>query len=101
MVGELRLLLEVVVGPRTQGSGTKFVQGARRGGWPQGLLAFVVEQRGWELDVMVLGLVFAVLIHLTRTHRRGRPKAPQVVPDSRLGNGQVVKQRAPGAVWSR
>jgi len=38
-------------------------------------------------------VVFGVLIHCIKTKRRGRPKAPEVVPDPRLRYGQVVKER--------
>lgn len=92
MARESRLLLEVVVGPRTQESATKLVEGtAKRLApecWP------LWSSDGWEPYLMALTIVFAVLIHFIHPKRRGRPKEPQVVPDPRLRYGQVVKQRA-------
>lgn len=91
MARESRLMLEVVVGPRTQESATKLVEGAAKrlnqGCWP------LWSSDGWEPYVAALTIVFAVLIHFIRPKRRGRPKQPQVVPDPRLRYGQVVKQR--------
>jgi hypothetical protein len=88
---ESRLWLEVVVGPRTQESATKLVEGAARrlakGGWP------LWSSDGGEPYVFALTLVLAVLIHFIRTKRRGRLPTSQVVPDPRLRYGQVVKQR--------
>lgn len=92
MERQSRLLLEVVVGPRTQESATKLVEGAAnrltQDCWP------LWSSDGWEPYVTALTLVFAVLIHFIRLKRPGRPKEPQVVPDPRLRYGQVVKQRA-------
>jgi hypothetical protein len=91
MARESRLLLEVVVGPRTQDSATKLVEGAAGrlspGCWP------LWSSDGWESYVISLTLVFAVLIHFIRPKRRGRAKQPEVVPDPRLRYGQVVKRR--------
>jgi IS1 family transposase/transposase-like protein len=91
MARESRLLLEVVVGPRTQESATKLVEGAAKrlapGCWP------LWSSDGWEPYLLALTIVFAVLIHFIRAKRRGRPKDPQVVPDPRLRYGQVIKQR--------
>ena len=91
MARESRLLLEVVIGPRTQESATELVEGAAKrltqGCWP------LWSSDGWEPYVWALTLVFAVLIHFIRLKRRGRPKQPQVVPDPRLRYGQVIKQR--------
>jgi|SRR5215204_524202 len=91
MVRESRLLLEVVVGPRTEESARKLVEGAAGrlvlGCWP------LWSSDGWEPYVAALTAVFSVLIHFIRIRRRGRPKQPRVVPDARLRYGQVVKQR--------
>jgi IS1 family transposase/transposase-like protein len=91
MVRESRLLLEVVVGPRTEESAMKLVEGAAKrlasGCWP------LWSSDGWEPYVAALTVVFAVLIHFIRGKGRGRPKESQVVPDPRLRYGQVVKQR--------
>jgi hypothetical protein len=91
MERDSRLLLEVVVGPRTQESATNLVDGAARsladGNWP------LWSSDGWEPYVTALTVVFAVPIHFIQPKRRGRPKESQVVPDPRLRYGQVVKQR--------
>ena len=91
LVRESRLLLEVVVGPRTQASATQLVEGAARrlapACWP------LWSSDGWEPYRFALTVVFAVLIHFIKGKGRGRPKAPQVVPDPRLRYGQVIKQR--------
>lgn len=92
MARESRLILEVVVGPHTQESATKLVEGAARrlapGCWP------LWSSDGWKPYVFALTVAFAVLIHFIRGKGRGRPKDSQVVPDPRLRYGQVVKQRA-------
>src|SRR5262249_39769571 len=36
---------------------------------------------------------FAVLIHFIHPKRPGRPKEPQIAPDPRMRNGQVINQR--------
>jgi transposase-like protein len=91
MVRESRLLLEVVVGPRTEKSALALVEGAARrlvaGCWP------LWSSDGGEPYVSALTVVFAVLIHFIRGKRRGRPKESQVVPDPRLRYGQVIKRR--------
>jgi len=91
MERQSRLLLEVVVGPRTEQSALKLVDGAadrlEPNCWP------LWSSDGWEPYRFALTVVFATLIHFIRTKRRGRPKEPQVVPDPRLRYGQVVKQR--------
>jgi hypothetical protein len=92
MARESRLMLEVVVSPRTQESATKLVEGAANrlapGCWP------LWSSDGWELYLFALTVVFAVLIHFIKGKGRGRPKDSQVVPDPRVRYGQVVKQRA-------
>jgi transposase-like protein/IS1 family transposase len=92
MARESRLMLEVVVGPRTQESATKLVEGAAKrlvpGCWP------LWSSDGWELYLFALTVVFAVLIHFIKGKGRGRPKDSQVVPDPRVRYGQVVKQRS-------
>lgn len=91
MARESRLMLEVVVGPRTQESATKLVEGAARrlaaDCWP------LWSSDGWEPYRFALTLVYAVLIHFIKGKGPGRPKESQVVPDPRLSYGQVVKQR--------
>jgi len=91
MERQSRLLLEVVVGPRTQESATKLVEGAAKrlapDCWP------LWSSDGWEPYLFALTVVFAVLIHFIKGKGPGRPKQPQVVPDPRLRYGQVVKQR--------
>jgi transposase-like protein/IS1 family transposase len=87
-----RLMLEVVVGPRTQESATELVEGAARrlasDCWP------LWSSDGWEPYLFALTVVFAVLIHFIKGKGRGRPKESQVVPDPRVRYGQVIKQRA-------
>jgi transposase-like protein/IS1 family transposase len=91
MVRESRLLLEVVVGPRTEDSALKLVEGAAGrladGSWP------LWSSDGWDPYVTTLTVVFAVLIHFIRGWRRGRPREPRIVSDPRLRYGQVIKQR--------
>lgn len=86
-----RLLLEVVVGPRTEESAMDLVEGAAQrltsDCWP------LWSSDGWEPYVTALTVVFGILIHFIRARRRGRPKQPQIVPDPRLRYGQVVKHR--------
>jgi transposase-like protein/IS1 family transposase len=92
MARESRLMLEVVVGPRTQESATQLVEGAAgrlaSDCWP------LWSSDGWEPYLFALTLVFAVLIHFIRGKGRGRPKESQVVPDPRVRYGQIIKQRA-------
>jgi len=92
MARESRLMLEVVVGPRTQESATKLVEGAAKrlapDCWP------LWSSDGWEPYLFALTLVFAVLIHFIKGKGSGRPKESQVVPDPRVRYGQVIKQRA-------
>jgi len=92
MARESRLMLEVVVGPRTQESATKLVEGAARrltaDCWP------LWSSDGWEPYLFALTVVFAVLIHFLKGKGPGRPKNSQVVPDPRVRYGQVIKQRA-------
>jgi transposase-like protein len=92
MARESRLLLEVVVGPRTQASATKVVEGAAQrlapDCWP------LWSSDGWEPYLFALTVVFAVLIHFIKGKGPGRPKQAQVVPDPRVRYGQVIKQRA-------
>jgi hypothetical protein len=92
MARESRLMLEVAVGPRTQESATKLVEGAANrlapGCWP------LWSSDGWELYLFALTVVFAVLIHFIEGKGQGRPKDSQVVPDPRVRYGQVVKQRS-------
>lgn len=92
MARDSRLMLEVVVGPRTQESATKLVEDAANrlapDCWP------LWSSDGWELYLFALTVVFAVLIHFIKGKRRGRPKDSQVVPDPRVRYGQVVKQRS-------
>jgi len=82
MARESRLLLEMVVGPRTEESATKLVEGAARrlapDCWP------LWSSDGWAPYLTAFTLVFAVLIHFIHPKRPGRPKAPQVVPDPRV-----------------
>ena len=91
MARESRLMLEVVVGPRTEESALDLVEGAAKrltsGCWP------LWSSDGWAPYVFALTVVFGVLIHFIRTKRPGRPKEPEVVPDPRLRYGQVVKER--------
>ncbi|HKC88829.1 MAG TPA: hypothetical protein VKG02_22790 [Blastocatellia bacterium] len=63
------MMLEVVVGPRTQESATKLVEGAARrlapDCWP------LWSSDGWEPYLFALTVVFAVLVHFIKG--RGRP----------------------------
>jgi IS1 family transposase len=92
MARESRLMLEVIVGRRTQESATKLMEGAAKrlapDCWP------LWSSDGWESYLFALTLVFAVLIHFIKGKGRGRPKDSQVVPDPRVRYGQVIKQRA-------
>ena len=92
MARESRLMLEVVLGPRTQESATKLVEGAARrltaDCWP------LWSSDGWEPYLFALTVVFATLIHFINGKRPGRRKDSQVVPDPRVRYGQVIKQRA-------
>ena len=92
MARESRLMLEVVIGPRTQESAPKLVEGAAkrlaRNCWP------LWSSDGWEPYLCALTVVFAVLIHFIKGKGRGRPKQSQVVPDPQVHYGQVIKQRA-------
>lgn len=92
MARESRLMLEVVVGPRTQESATELVEGAAKrlapNCWP------LWSSDGWEPYLFALTVVFAVLIHFIKGKGRGRPKDSQVVPDPRVRYGQVVKHRS-------
>jgi transposase-like protein/IS1 family transposase len=92
MARESRLMLEVVVGPRTQESATKLVEGAAKRLAPGCWLLWSSD--GWELYLFALTVVFAVLIHFIKGKGRGRPKDSQVVPDPRVRYGQVIKQCA-------
>jgi hypothetical protein len=98
MARESRLMLEVVVGPRTQESATKLVEGAAErltpNCWP------LWSSYGLEPYMFALTVVYAVLIHFIKGKGRGRPKEPQVVPDPRLRYGQVIKQRVKGRLVS-
>lgn len=82
---ESRLLLEVAVGPRTQESATKLVEGASErlapGCWP------LWSGDGWESYLFALTVVFAVLIHFIKGKGRGRPKQQQVALDPRVRYG--------------
>src|SRR5262249_57294658 len=94
MARESRLLLEVMVGPRTQASATELVEGAARrldpDGWPVG------SSDGGEPSRFALTRVFAVLIHCLKGNGPGRPKEPPVVPDPRVRSGQAIKQHVKG-----
>ena len=72
MARESRLMLEVVVGPRTQESATKLVEGAARrlapDYWP------FWSSDGWEPYLFALRVVFAILIHFIKGKGPGRPK---------------------------
>lgn len=91
MTRESRLLLEVVVGPRTQAAATQLGAGAAQrlapDSWPRW------SSDGWQAFWFALLVVFGIWIHFIKGRGRGRPKQPQVVPDPRLRYGQVVKQR--------
>jgi hypothetical protein len=88
---ESRLLLEVVVEPRTEATALDLVDGAAKrlapDCWP------LWSSDGWAAYWFALLVVFGVLIHFIRPKRYGRSKAPEVVPDPRLRYGQVVKER--------
>jgi hypothetical protein len=94
MARESRLMLEVVVGPRTQESATKMVEGAARGlapdCWP------LWSSDGWEPYFCALRLVFAVLIHFIKGKGPGRPKESQVAPDPRE---HIEGQDASASCW--
>jgi hypothetical protein len=94
MARESRLILEVVVGPGTQESAKKLVEGAAKRlapeCWP------LWSSDGWEPYLFALTLVFAILIHFIKGKGPGRPKESQVVPDQRVCDGQVIKQRMKG-----
>jgi IS1 transposase len=91
MARESRLLLEVVVGPRTEETAIELVSGAAArlapNCWP------LWSSDGWKPYEAALLKLFCVVIHFIRSRRRGRPNAPRRVPDPRLRYGQVVKAR--------
>lgn len=91
MARESRLLLEVVVGPRTEESAMNLVEGAAKRlnsqCWP------LWSSDGWAPYVFALTVIFGVRIHFIQAKRPGRPKESEIVPDPRLQYGQVVKQR--------
>jgi transposase-like protein len=76
---ESRLLLEVVVGPRTQASATQLVEGAAqrltKDSWPLWL------NDGWQAYWFALLLLVGIWLHFIKGRGRGRPKQPQVVSD--------------------
>jgi IS1 family transposase/transposase-like protein len=90
MERDSRLLLDVVVGPRTIETAQLLVAftAARLkiGCWP------LWCSDGWDSYIEALLTIFCVVIHYLRTKRRGRPRLPQTVPDPKLRYGQVVKQ---------
>jgi hypothetical protein len=90
MARESRLLLEVVIRPRTEESATKLVEVAAKRLPPD--CCPLWSSDGWASYLTALTLVFAVLIHFIHPKRPGRPKEPQVVPDPRMRYGQVIKQ---------
>jgi IS1 family transposase len=94
MARESRLMLEVVVGPRTQESATKLVEGIAR--WPAADCWPLWSSDGWEPYLFALTLVFAVLIHFIKGKWSGRPKESQVVSEPRVRYEQVIKQRVKG-----
>lgn len=91
MARDSRLLLEVVVGPRTEESAMDLVEGAAKrlsgGCWP------LWSSDGWAPYVAALTVVFGIVIHFIRSKRPGRPKESEVVPNPKLRYGQVVKER--------
>jgi hypothetical protein len=72
MARESRLLLEVVVGPRTQESATELVEGAARrlasACWP------LWSSDGWAPYLVTLIVALAVLIHFIKGRGPGRRK---------------------------
>ena len=78
MFRESRLLLEIVIGPRTEKSALALVEGSARrlvaGCWP------LWSSDGWEPYVTALTVVFAVLIVLTACDVLGQSESPTPDP---------------------
>lgn len=91
MTRDSRLLLAVVVGPRTEESATQLVKGAAGRLAPNTWPLWCSD--GWAPYVNALTLVFALVLHFIKGRGPGRPKKPLTIPDPRLRYGQVVKER--------
>lgn len=92
MVRENRLLLDVVVGPRTlltaQMLVTFTVARLKAECWP------LWCSDGWDSYIEALLAIFYLIVYSIRTRRRGRPRMPKQVPHPNLRYGQVVKHHS-------
>lgn len=92
MARDSRLLVDVVVGPRTLETAQMLVYFTalrlKPDCWP------LWCSDGWESYVEALLSFFCIIIHFIRTGRRGRPRLPKAVPDPKLQYGQVVKHHS-------
>ena len=92
MVRDSRLLLDVVVGPRTLETAQMLVYFTalrlKSTCWP------LWCSDGWESYVEALLSFFYITVHFIRTKRRGRPRLPKPVPHPNLRYGQIVKHHS-------
>jgi transposase-like protein/IS1 family transposase len=92
MARESRLLLEIVVGPRTLETSKSLVKATAQrlalACWP------IWCSDGLESYGEALLSLFHILLHFLQTGRRGRPRKPQQVVHPKLKYGQVVKHHA-------
>jgi IS1 family transposase len=92
MVRESRLLVDVVVGPRTIETAQMLITftAARLKAdcWP------LWCSDGWDSYIEALLSIFYVIVHSIRTRHRGRPRIPQQVPHPNLRYGQIVKHHS-------
>jgi transposase-like protein/IS1 family transposase len=89
MARESRLLLAVLVAPRTLETAKTLVKNTATrvasGCWP------LWCTDGWESYVEALLSFFHLVIYYLRTRRRGRPRNPRTIAHPRLRYAQVVK----------
>ncbi len=92
MARDSRLLLDVVVGPRTLETAQMLVYFTalrlNPACWP------LWCSDGWASYVEALLSFFYISVHYIRTRRRGRPRLPKQVPHPLLRYGQIVKHHS-------
>lgn len=92
MARDSRLLLDVVVGPRTEETAQILVAFTalrlKQDCWP------LWCSDGWDCYVKALLSFFYVIIYFIRTRRRGRPRLPKQAPHPNLHYGQLVKHHS-------
>jgi IS1 family transposase len=90
MARESRLLLEVIVAPRTLETAKTLVKSSAarlaRGCWP------LWCTDGWESYVEALLSIFHLILYCLRSGRRGRPRLPRMIAHPSLRYVQIVKQ---------